>query len=567
MTANDLQNLLEGMSDPVRAAHCQQFFKTGPGEYGEGDVFRGVTVPDLRKLARQWKKIPLQEVLILLQSSYHEDRFIALCLLIHSFQHGNEEVVYHAYLDHISFVDNWDLVDISCHKILGPYLFERPRTILYSLAQSKNLWERRMAMVTTYYFIKRDQLIDTLALADLLSNDQEDLIHKACGWMLREAGKRDESTLIEFLDDPSVDLPRTALRYAIERLPAPVRKEYLQQSHTFAPPDHMPRWRAYQLVMVANETLKENVIHTPIMMSTNLGKPFGSEVFLKLENEQYSGSFKYRGALNKLLSLGESPPPLTVASTGNHALATSVIFKELNLSGTIFVPSTTDQHKVETLRNHEAHLIFHGQDGVDAEQKARETAQEEGGVFISPYNDWKIIAGQGTIGLELLEQIGPLDYVFVSVGGGGLISGIGLVLKAHLPHIQMVGCSPELSNVMHCSVESGQIIEQSIHPTLSDGTAGGIEPDAITLPLCMDLVDDWLTASEEEIARAMRFVYQEHKIKIEGAAGVAVACFQKYAKDLTGKRVAIIICGGNISDKQFADVLSETDKISSISPK
>ena len=559
MTANDLQTLLESMSDPVRAAHCQRFFKTGPGEYGEGDVFRGVTVPDLRKLARRWKEVPLAEMLILLQSSYHEDRFIALCLLIHSFQHGNEKVVYDAYLDHLPFIDNWDLVDISCHKILGPYLFECPRTLLYSMAQSRNLWERRMAMVTTYYFIKRDQLTDTLALADLLSHDSEDLIHKACGWMLREAGKRDEPTLIEFLNDPTVHLPRTALRYAIERLPAAVRKEYLQQGPTLAHPDHMPRWRAYQLVMTAMETLKTDVIHTPVVKSQNLSESHRAEVFLKLENEQYSGSFKYRGALNKLLSLGESPPHLTVASTGNHGLATSMILQELDLEGMIFVPSTTDQHKIEMLRNHEAHLVFYGQDGVDAEQKAHELALHEGGVFISPYNDWQVIAGQGTIGLELLEQVGLLDYVFASIGGGGLISGLGLALKAHLPNVQLIGCSPELSNVMQCSVESGKIIEQPLQPTLSDGTAGGIEPDAITLPLCMDLVDDWLTATEEEIAHAMQFVYREHKIKIEGAAGVAVACFQKYQEDLTGQRVAIIICGGNISDKQFNDILEMTD--------
>lgn len=558
MTAKDLQNVLEAMSDPDRATHCQRFFKTGPGEYGEGDIFRGVTVPDLRKLARRWKEVPLQEMLLLLQSSYHEDRFIALCLLIHSFQHGNEEIVYQAYLDHRPFIDNWDLVDISCHKVLGPYLLEHPRTLLYSLAQSKNLWERRMAMVTTYYFIKRDQLTDTLALADLLSNDQEDLIHKACGWMLREAGKRDESTLIEFLNDPSVHLPRTALRYAIERLPAPVRKQYLKRIHFSAPCDHMPRWKAYQLVMMATETMKGDVIHTPILKSSPLGESTGAEVFLKLENKQYSGSFKYRGALNKLLSLGESPPPMTIASTGNHALATSMILEELGLDGTIFIPTTTDQYKVDTLQSRGVHPVFHGQDGVEAEQKAREVAYDEGGVFISPYNDWHILAGQGTIGLELIEQIRPLDYVFASVGGGGLISGLALGLKAHLPHVSIIGCSPELSNVMHGSVEAGHIIEQPSEPTLSDGTAGGIEADAITLPLCMDLVDDWLTATEEEIARAMRFVYQEHEIKIEGAAGVAVACFQKYAEDLSGQRVAIIICGGNISDKQFKEVLSAT---------
>jgi len=554
-TATDFQTLMADISDPIQAAHCQRFFKTGPGEYGEGDLFRGVTVPELRKLARRWKSVPFNEMLLLLQSPYHEDRFVALCLLIHSFQHGHEDAVYSAYLDYLPFINNWDLVDISCHKVLGPYLFIRPRTLLYTLAQSRNVWERRIAMVTTYYFIKRDQLTDTLALADLLSNDHEDLIHKACGWMLREAGKRDESVLKAFLDDPSIVLPRTALRYAIERLPAPVRKEYLKQHPKISPPNHMPRWRAYQHIMTATETLKGNVVFTPIIECEKLSELHSGTVYLKLENQQHSGSFKYRGALNKLQSLEDLPH--TVASTGNHGLATCMIAKDLHLDQTIYIPSTTDAYKVDKLKNHGADLIVHGKDATEAEQKAREIANQKGYAFISPYNDWKIIAGQGTIGIELFEQTGPLDYVFVSVGGGGLISGLSLALKAHMPNVIVIGCSPERSNVMQKSVEAGQIVEQPALSTLSDGTAGGIEEDAITLPLCMDLIDDWETATEDEIGRAMRLIYQQHHMKIEGAAAVAVACLMKYKKDLTGKIISVIICGGNISDERFENVLSD----------
>lgn len=561
MTAKDLQSLLEGRGDPVRAAHSQGFFKTGPGEYGEGDVFRGITVPELRKIARCWKKVPLQEMTLLLQSPYHEDRFVALCLLVHSFQHGNEDAVYHAYLEHTPFINNWDLVDTSCHKIVGPYLFKRPRALLYLFARSKNLWERRIAMVSTYYFIKRDQLNDTLALADLLSGDPEDLIHKASGWMLREVGKRDESVLVEFLNDPTVHLPRMALRYAIERFPAPVRKDYLQNHAAAAPIPPMtrqtPHWRAYRYVMDAAIELKGGVIQTPVLQSDALAKSSGADVFLKLENEQHTGSFKYRGALNKLLSLGESPPPVIGASTGNHGLAMSMVLRELELEGTIFLPSTTAKHKVNSLRKHDISLAFHGEDGIDAEQKARQTAEREGGAFISPYNDLQIIAGQGTVGVELLEQIGSLDYLFASVGGGGLISGIALALKTHLPSVTIVGCSPERSNVMQKSIEAGIIVEQPLQPTLSDGTAGGIEADSVTLPLCMELVDDWASATEEEIASAMRLIYREHGIKIEGSAAVTVACFLKYGKCLTGKRVALVICGGNISDEHFDAVLSQ----------
>ena len=555
MTANDIQTILDGLGDPIRASHCQRFFKTGPGEYGEGDLFRGITVPQLRKIARCWKKVPLQEMTLLLQSPYHEDRFVALCLLIHSFQHGNEKPVYDAYMEYIHFINNWDLVDISCHKILGPYLFQSPRTILYSLAQSKHLWQRRIAIVSTYYFIKRDQYMDTLALSERLAGDTEDLIHKACGWMLRETGKRDESALTRFLNSSSITLPRTALRYAIERFPAPVRKKYLQETPQASPTDYMPRWRAYRYVMEAALRLKKEVVQTPVLQSEALGN--GANLFLKLENEQHSGSFKYRGALNKILSLGESPPPLVVASTGNHGIAMSMILQEFNMAGTIYVPTTTDRQKIDILKKHATNIVFHGQDGIDTELEARRVAKRERHTFISPYNDWQVIAGQGTLALEILEQVGSLDYIFVSVGGGGLISGIALALKTHLPTVKVVGCSPERSNVMQKSVESGHIVTQHQQPTLSDGTAGGIEPDTVTLTLCTDLVDHWVTATEEEIADAMRSVYREHGIKIEGAAAVSVACFLNYGNPLVNKRVVLVVCGGNISDTTFSTILSQ----------
>ena len=433
MTANDLQAYLADLGDPVRAAHCQRFFKTGPGEYGEGDIFRGIPVPKLRQLARSWRQVPLHEMKLLLQSPYHEDRFTALCLLIHAFQHGVQDEVYQAYVKYFSFVDNWDLVDISCHKILGPYLFERPRLLLYTFAQSTNLWERRCAIVTTYYFIKRNQFMDTLALVDFLSNDSVDLIHKACGWMLREVGKRDESLLIEFLDYPGVTLPRTTLRYAIERLPAKVRKSYLDANPKASFSYYTPNWRAYRYVMNAAERLKGNVIKTPVLASRSLANLNRGEVFLKLENHQHTGSFKYRGALNKLLTLNRSSSSVTLASTGNHGLATSQILKEFNLPGTTYVPSTADKQKVETLRGSGMKVIFHGTDGIHAELEARREAEHTGQEFISPYNDWQVIAGQGTVGLEILEQLGPLDFVFIAVGGGGLISGIALALKNSPP--------------------------------------------------------------------------------------------------------------------------------------
>ena len=307
--------------------------------------------------------------------------------------------------------------------------------------------------------------------------------------------------------------------------------------------------------MAAALRLKGKVVRTPVLQSKELGN--GTTLFLKLENEQHTGSFKYRGALNKILSLGESPPPLITASTGNHGLAISMILQKFNLDGTVYVPTTAAGHKIDILQKHSTKIVFHGVDGIDSELEAQRVADKKQHVFISPYNDWQIIGGQGTLALEILEQVGPLDYIFASVGGGGLISGIALALKAHLPTVKIVGCSPEQSNIMQKSVESGHIIAEPQQPTLSDGTAGGIEPDTVTLALCTKLVDDWATATETEITNAMRSVYQEHRIKIEGAAAVSVACFLKYRRTLKNKRVVVVLCGGNISDETFNDILNQ----------
>ncbi len=559
MTAKDIQGLLAEMSDPVHAENCQRFFKTGKGEYGEKDMFRGVRVPDLRALARRWKEVPFDEMLQLLQSPYHEDRFTALCLLVHVFQSGRQDEVYNAYLEFMPFVNSWDLVDASCHKILGAYLFERPRTLLYSLAWSDNLWKQRIAIVATYYFVKHGQYMDTLALSDMLSCSPWNLVHKACGWMLCEVGKHDMSLLMDFLDERTVILPKTALRYAVKKFPSLERDKYLKQWKTlFSMPRRISQYRAYWYVMRAKQHLRGDVIQTPVIRSEILGNPRGAAVFLKLENEQHSGSFKYRGALNTILSYRISSPTFTAASTGNHGLAIAMILEKLNQKITIYVPHTADPHKIETLRKHGCKIFFHGEDGVEAEEEAQIIARLLKREYISPYNDWHVIAGQGTVGIELLEQLGQLDYVFASVGGGGLISGMALPLKAHFPDTRIIGCSPERSNIMQKSVEAGHIVKQPILPTLSDGTAGGIEEDAVTLELCMDLVDDWITATEEEIADAMRLMYREHDIKMEGAAAVTVACFRKYGEDIRGKRIALIICGGNISPDKFDAVIAQS---------
>lgn len=228
--SQSLSETLQTLANPEIAAHSQRFFKTGKGEYGENDVFLGIRTPALREQAKRFKTEPLNCVLESLRSPYHEERLCALFLMVLQFSRGSDSektAIYQAYLEHTDYVNNWDLVDSSCHKIMGPYLFEKNRQILYRLAESDSLWERRIAMMTTYYFIKHDQYQDTLRLAEILRDDKEDLIHKVAGWMLREVGKRDVAVEKDFLQQHYQHMPRTMLRYAIEKFPAQERKRYL----------------------------------------------------------------------------------------------------------------------------------------------------------------------------------------------------------------------------------------------------------------------------------------------------------------------------------------------------
>lgn len=231
MTARDLQRTLADMGDDAIAAHSAKFFKTGPGEYGEGDVFRGIRVGPLRRVARKSRGLPIDEALALLASAFHEDRLLALFILVDAFKRGDpatQRVIYDAYLSNTDRVNNWDLVDASAHKIVGPFLQDRNRGRLYLLARSASLWERRIAIITTLHFIRLEEFVDTLAIAKILVTDPEPLIHKAVGWMLREVGKRDLAAEEGFLMRHYRNMPRTMLRYAIERFPEPRRKAYLK---------------------------------------------------------------------------------------------------------------------------------------------------------------------------------------------------------------------------------------------------------------------------------------------------------------------------------------------------
>lgn len=222
--------------------------------------------------------------------------------------------------------------------------------------------------------------------------------------------------------------------------------------------------------------------------------------------------------------------------------------QRLGVDGTIFVPQHTSPLKVEKMIGFGAAVEFFGEDGLDTEEHARAYAARRSMAFLSPYNDEEVIAGQGTCGIEIIEDMPDVDALFVAVGGGGLIGGVGAVLKDHNPAIRIVGCQPTASPVMMRSIEAGRIVDLPSEPTLSDGTAGGIESDSVTFALNQAVVDDWVEVSEQQIADAMRLYMDSEEDVIEGAAGVAIAGMLVRADELAGKKVVVIICGGNAGD-------------------
>jgi 3-methyladenine DNA glycosylase AlkD len=237
-SVSQIESQLRGIGDATRARHSKLFFRTAPGEYGAGDMFLGLTVPQVRALARQHANLPLSRVRNLLRSRWHEARLLALLILVRSFGHGDEKQrsrIARLYIANLAWVNNWDLVDSSAHLILGPHLARGDRVLLDKLSRSSNLWRRRIAMLATFHYIRQNEFRDALRIARALLHDDHDLIHKAVGWMLREIGKRHEPTLRRFLDRHAATMPRTMLRYAIERLPQGSRSAYMQ-ARGYRPP-------------------------------------------------------------------------------------------------------------------------------------------------------------------------------------------------------------------------------------------------------------------------------------------------------------------------------------------
>ncbi len=300
------------------------------------------------------------------------------------------------------------------------------------------------------------------------------------------------------------------------------------------------------------------IVRTELKRSDAFSEKMGANIFFKLENQQTTGSFKLRGATNRLMALSENERArgCATASSGNHGAAVACAMQKLGTTGVIFVPEKTSEAKVEKIRSYDGNVKFFGSDGLDTEQHAREYAKQNEILYLSPYNDEIVIAGQGSCGVELLEQLPDIDSVFVAVGGGGLIGGVGAVFKAHNPDIKVYGCQPKASAVMAHSIDAGEILDMPSDPTLSDGTAGGIESGAVTFPLNQAVVDEFITVDEQQIADAMREYISAEADAIEGAAGVAIAALLARKDLVEGRNVVVIVCGGNIADDKLASVMA-----------
>jgi len=302
-------------------------------------------------------------------------------------------------------------------------------------------------------------------------------------------------------------------------------------------------------ILAAYQRIQPLVRETPLEEAAALGADSGAHVFLKLEHLQHTGSFKFRGASNKiaLLTPEQAAAGVIAASNGNHGLGVAAAARARGIAAEVYVSSQVSPAKAQRIERHGARIRLAGDDPLTAELAARRAAEASGKVFISPYNDIDVVAGQGTIGVELDRQLGRIDAVFVAVGGGGLMGGIGAYLKSVSPETEIVGCWPENSPVLHQCLQAGRIVDVAEQPTLSESTSGGLEPESVTLDICRGAIDRSVLVSEAGILHAMRLIVETEHWLIEGAAGVAVAAFQKEARRYEGKNAVIVLCGRNLS--------------------
>nr|XP_039268951.1 putative threonine dehydratase isoform X2 [Styela clava] len=308
----------------------------------------------------------------------------------------------------------------------------------------------------------------------------------------------------------------------------------------------------YNFVLKARERINGHVWTTPLEFSDSLARETGANVYLKYESEQISGTMKARGAFNKVLKASEGRrnqegcmKKFFAASAGNHGMAMMYALKSRPEKCAVYVPTTTPQDRIDRLLLHGAEIHKEGDDMAVTMTLAKQAAERESGIFVSPCGDPDVIAGQGTIAFEILQDLPNVDAIFVQVGGGGMISGISSYAKHVNPKIQIIGCAPINSNGMEESIKAGKPINIEIKHSLS--APGNIGLDSITFPICQRNVDRWVNVTEDEIADAMYLMVDVHYKVVEGAAGCALASFLKVKDDFKGQNIAIVICGSNVS--------------------
>ena len=314
-------------------------------------------------------------------------------------------------------------------------------------------------------------------------------------------------------------------------------------------------------VPAAAARIAPTIRRTPVEANDAFAPPEGGRLWLKLENHQRTGSFKLRGATNKLLCLSSEARArgVVAASTGNHGMAVALAARELGSRAIVYAPENAAASKLDGVRALGAEVRQVGADCIEAEAAARAHSEAHSLSYVSPYNDEDVIAGQGTLGLELHEQLERLDTLYIAVGGGGLAGGVAGYLASARPELEVVGCSPRASAVMAASVEAGRLLELDSAPTLSDGTAGGVEAGSISFPLCRDHIDRWVLVEEEAIAAAMRELVGRCHQLVEGAAAMALAAYLGERERHVGREVAVVLCGANADADVLARVLGGSD--------
>lgn len=309
--------------------------------------------------------------------------------------------------------------------------------------------------------------------------------------------------------------------------------------------------------------IEKFIVRTPLVRSGYFSAKTGANVFIKYESMQVTGSFKARGAFSKVSTLSDAQREkgVVTASTGNHGAAVTYAINTFGGSAIVFMPTNASSAKVDAIRRLGAEVRFHSDDSGVTEVYAHEYADQNGLVYVSPYNDPAIIAGQATMGIEIGEQLARPDKLYLSVGGGGMLSGVAGYLKPRHSQLEIIGCSPAADHAMYASVKAGRVVSFPAAPTLVDSCAGGMEDDAITLPLVAELVDRWILPDEAAIADAMRsFILHEHQL-LEGSSAMAIVGLledaEAHPESLRDKNVVIVVCGSRVSERLIRSLFCE----------